>query len=146
MAITMKDTLLLFRKKKKNTVTTTQTQASWYNNIPQIAFISRRRCSALYVLGREGKSLIIMSPSFPSSSPGGQLLGKGTYTLNNATFLLQKGDSLELALTHASEKMNLIASSKGFSMASLASAEKTMPWQYGRPQKLRVATLCYSPA
>lgn len=127
-------------------MTTTQTQASWYNSVPQIAFISRWRCSVWYMLGREGKSLITVSPSFPSSSPGGQLLAKRTYALNNAIFLLQKGDSLELALTHTSEKRNLIASSKGFSLASLASAEKATPWQYRSPQKLRAATLCYSPA
>lgn len=126
--------------------TTVQTQASWYNNVSQIAFFSRRRCSVLYVLGRKGNSLVVIFPSFPSSSPGGQLLAKGTYTLNNTTFLLQKGGSLASALTHTSEKRNFIANSKGFSMASLASAEKAMPWQYGNPQKLRAATLCYSPA
>lgn len=131
-------------------MTTTQTQASWYNNVSKIAFISMRRCSVLYVLGKEGKSLISLSPSFPSSSPGRQPLAKGTYTLNNATFLLQKEGSLEVALTHTSEKRNILtARCKGSSPASLASADR---WEKQRPgttealKKLRAATLCYSTA
>lgn len=126
---------------------TTQTQAPWY--ISEIAFISTWRCSVLYVLGREGKSPISLSPSFPSSSPGGQLLAEGTYALNTATFLLQKEGSLQLALTHTSEKRNHTARHKGSSMASLASAER---WEKQHPsssealRKLRAAILCYSPA
>lgn len=50
----------------------------------------------------------------------------------------------EAALTHTPEKKNLIASNRGSSTATFASAEKETPWQYRTSQKLTATTLLQS--
>lgn len=142
MAITRKDTLLPFGKKQYNC---TDPGILAQQCLPN-CFLFQAEVLCVVCAGKKGELFRRHISKLSFFQPGGQLLAKGTYTLNNTTFLLQKGGSLESALTHTSEKRNFIANSKGFSMASLASAEKAMPWQYGNPQKLRAATLSYSPA